>query len=151
MSQAAAAAASAGMGGGGAGSNFMTGGALGAAGTAAQAAMNRAMNKNKATASATARAGARGLGGGIGKRMGSIESRLDALEGGGGDSVAAVGIGGAPNTPLAEVTSGVMPESPGSLSEAMPAPAGASMDMFGSEFARSAAVGAARMKINKKI
>lgn len=151
MSQAAAAAASAGMGGGGAGSNFMTGGALGAAGTAAQAAMNRAMNKNKATASATARAGARGLGGGIGKRMGSIESRLDALEGGGGDGVAAVGIGGAPNTPLAEVTSGVMPESPGSLSEAMPAPAGASMDMFGSEFARSAAVGAARMKINKKI
>jgi len=109
------------------------------------------LNKNKATASATARAGAKGIGGGMGKRMGSIESRLDALEGGGGDGVAAVGIGGAPNTPLAEVTSGVMPESPGSLSEAMPAPAGASMDMFGSEFARSAAVGAARMRINKKI
>jgi len=149
MAAGTAASASAGGSSGGVGGNlpFMGGGFGGAIDYMRQ----QVMNKNKATASATARAGAKGIGGGMGKRMGSIESRLDALEGGGGDGVAAVGIGGAPNTPLAEVTSGVMPESPGSLSEAMPAPAGASMDMFGSEFARSAAVGAARMRINKKI
>jgi hypothetical protein len=149
MAAGTAASASAGGSSGGVGGNlpFMGGGFGGAIDYMRQ----NIMNKNKATASATARAGAKGIGGGMGKRMGSIESRLDALEGGGGDGVAAVGIGGAPNTPLAEVTSGVMPESPGSLSEAMPAPAGASMDMFGSEFARSAAVGAARMRINKKI
>jgi hypothetical protein len=149
MAAGTAASASAGGSSGGVGGNlpFMGGGFGGAIDYMRQ----NVLNKNKATASATARAGAKGIGGGMGKRMGSIESRLDALEGGGGDGVAAVGIGGAPNTPLAEVTSGVMPESPGSLSEAMPAPAGASMDMFGSEFARSAAVGAARMRINKKI
>ena len=93
--------------------------------------------------------------GGNDGRFTSIESRLEALEGGGdsGD-LAAQGTGGAIKQDMAGVESGSMPEAPlsaGSLSEAMPGPAGASMDIFGSEFARNSAVGAAKMRINKKI
>jgi len=93
--------------------------------------------------------------GGNDGRFTSIESRLEALEGGGGGGdVVAQGTGGAVKQDMATVTSGVMPEAPlpaGSLSEEMPGPAGASMDIFGSEFARNSAVGAAKMRINKKI
>jgi len=93
--------------------------------------------------------------GGDDGRFTSIESRLEALEGGGGSGdVVAQGTGGAVKQDMATVTSGVMPEAPlpaGSLSEEMPGPAGASMDIFGSEFARNSAVGAAKMRINKKI
>lgn len=91
--------------------------------------------------------------GGDNGRLDSIESRITALEGGGGD-LAAQGTGGAVKQDLATVTSGTMPEAPlpaGSLSEAMPGPEAASMDIFGSEFARNSAVGAAKMRINKKI
>ncbi len=93
--------------------------------------------------------------GGNDGRFTSIESRLEALEGGGGSGdVVAQGTGGAVKQDMAGVESGSMPEAPlpaGSLSEAMPSPAGASMDIFGSEFARNSAVGAAKMRINKKI
>ena len=118
-----------------------------------------------ATASATARAGARGLGGGMGKRMGSIESRLDALEGGskGGNSVQSVqpiqefvqggSFGGATSTPPAPIATGSLnaSASPGSLQEAMPSPGDPAADMFGTEFMRNASVGAAKMRMNKKI
>ncbi len=93
--------------------------------------------------------------GGNDGRFTSIESRLEALEGGGGSGdLTAQGTGGAVKQDLATVTSGAMPEAPqaaGSLSEAMPGPEAASMDIFGSEFARNSAVGAAKMRINKKI
>lgn len=92
--------------------------------------------------------------GGDNGRLDSIESRVTALEGGGGGDLAAQGTGGAIKQDLATVTSGTMPEAPlpaGSLSEAMPGPDAASMDIFGSEFARNSAVGAAKMRINKKI
>lgn len=93
--------------------------------------------------------------GGNDGRFTSIESRLEALEGGGGGGdLAAQGTGGAIKQDMATVESGSMPEAPlsaGSLSEEMPGPAGASMDIFGSEFARNSAVGAAKMRINKKI
>ena len=165
MSQAAALASSM---SGGAGNNnsamgvpnmgFMTGGI----GAATRSVMNQAMNRNKAKASATASAGARGLGGGMGKRMGSIESRLDALEGGGeGQSpVASVkpvqdfstggSFGGAQPAPVATGTLSAA-SSPGSLQEAMPSPGDPAADMFGNEFMRNASVGAARMIKNKKI
>ena len=114
-----------------------------------QARARRAARKGGAVGSATSAVG------GNDSRFTSIESRLEALEGGGdsGD-LAAQGTGGAIKQDLATVTSGAMPEAPlsaGSLSEEMPAPAGASMDIFGSEFARNSAVGAAKMRINKKI
>lgn len=92
--------------------------------------------------------------GGDNGRLDSIESRITALEGGGGGDLAAQGTGGAVKQDLATVTSGTMPEAPlpaGSLSETMPGPEAASMDIFGSEFARNSAVGAAKMRINKKI
>ena len=165
---AAGTAAAAANTGGGAGNNnnpldrmgFMSGNI----GSATRAVMNQAMNRNKATASATARAGVRGLGGGMGKRIGSIESRLDALEGGGkdGDSFQSVkpvqefGTGGsfgdASSVPPAPVATGTLnaTASPGSL-EAMPPPGNPAADMFGSEFMRSASVGAARMRKNKKL
>lgn len=165
---AAGTAAAAANTGGGAGNNnnpldrmgFMSGNI----GSATRAVMNQAMNRNKATASATARAGVRGLGGGMGKRMGSIESRLDALEGGGkdGDSFQSVkpvqdfstggGFGDASSVPPAPVATGTLnaTASPGSL-EAMPPPGNPAADMFGSEFMRSASVGAARMRKNKKL
>jgi len=167
MSQAAAAASAM---GGGAGNNnnamgvpnmgFMTGGI----GAATRSVMNQAMNRNKATASAAAGARMQNRGGGIGKRMGSIESRLDALEGGGkdGDSFQSVkpvqefgtggGFGDASSVPPAPVATGTLnaTASPGSL-EAMPPPGNPAADMFGSEFMRSASVGAARMRKNKKL
>lgn len=171
MSQAAA-AASAGMTGmgGGAGSNFMVpgsgfGGSMGAATRLAMGLGQQAMNDNKAAASAKARASARGLGGGMGKRIGSIESRLDALEGGGesGGSVQSVkpvqefstggSFGDVPSAPPAPVAAGSLnaSASPGSLQEAMPSPGNPAADMFGNEFMRNASVGAAKMRMNKKI
>ena len=168
MSQAAAAAA---MGGAGNNNNAMGRGSgllpsfmSGGIGDATRAVMNQAMNRNKATASATARAGARGLGGGIGKRIGSIESRLDALEGGGGgegqSTMASVkpvqefstggSFGGAQPAPVATGTLSAS-ASPGSLQEAMPSPGDPAADMFGNEFMRNASVGAAKMRMNKKI
>lgn len=162
MSQAAAAASA--MGGnnnnamGVPNMGFMTGGI----GAATRSVMNQAMNRNKATASAAAGARMQNRGGGIGKRMGSIESRLDALEGGGeGQSpVASVkpvqefstggSFGSAQPAPVATGTlSAASP--PGSLQEAMPSPGDPAADMFGNEFMRSASVGAARMIKNKKI
>lgn len=114
-----------------------------------QARARRAAGKAGAVGSASASVG------GNDGRFTSIESRLEALEGGGGGGdLAAQGTGGALKQDLATVTSGAMPEAPqaaGSLSEAMPGPAAASMDMFGSEFARNSAVGAAKMITNKKI
>lgn len=163
MSQAAAAASAM---GGGAGNNFMTGGAAGAGVQAANAAIQRALrSKQEATASAAAGARMQNRGGGIGKRMGSIESRLDALEGGGnsGDSIQSVkpvqefstggSFGNASSVPPAPVATGTLnaSPSPGSLQEAMPSPGDPAADMFGSEFMRNASVGAAKMRINKKI
>lgn len=165
MSQAAA-AASAGMGGAGimnGGGNFVNP-AMGAGNAATRLAMSlgqQAMNDNKAAASAKAR----GLGGGMGKRIGSIESRLDALEGGGesGGSVQSVqpvqkinqgsSFGDVPSAPPAPVAAGSLSASasPGSLQEAMPSPGDPAADMFGSEFMRNASVGAAKMRMNKKI
>ena len=98
-------------------------------------------------------------------RFGSIESRLDALEGGGegGDSAQSVqpiqkfvqggSFGQAPTLPPAPVASGTLNASapPGSLDEAMPSPGDPAADMFGSEFMRNASVGAARMRKNKKL
>ena len=165
MSQAAA-AASAGM-GGGAGSNSRIpgfGNVGGMFGNAFERLRQQQMDKT-ATASATARAGARGLGGGMGKRIGSIESRLDALEGGGesGGSVQSVqpvqkinqgsSFGDVPSAPPAPVAAGSLnaSASPGSLQEAMPSPGDPAADMFGNEFMRNASVGAAKMRMNKKI
>ena len=163
MAAGTAASASAGGSSGGVGGNlpFMGGGFKAAADYMRQ----NIMNKNKATASATARAGARGLGGGMGKRMGSIESRLDALEGGGegGNSVQSVqpvqkinqgsSFGDVPSAPPAPVAAGSLSASasPGSLQEAMPSPGNPAADMFGTEFMRNASVGAAKMRMNKKI
>jgi hypothetical protein len=113
-----------------------------------KARARRAARKAGAVGSATSAVG------GNDSRFTSIESRLEALEGGGGGDLTAQGTGGAVKQDLATVTSGAMPEAPqaaGSLSEAMPGPEAASMDIFGSEFARNSAVGAAKMKINKKI
>jgi hypothetical protein len=169
MSQAAALASA--TGGGAGNNNNATGGSgllpsfmSGGIGDATRAVMNQAMNRNKATASATARAGARGLGGGMGKRIGSIESRLDALEKPDGDAVQSVQPiqkfvqGGSfseiPSTPPpAPVAPGTLnaSQSPGSLQEAMPSPGDPAADMFGSEFMRNASVGAAKMRMNKKI
>ena len=117
-----------------------------------QARARRAARKAGAVGSASASVG------GDGGRLDSIESRVTALEGGGeSNSVAgAAGVktGGEGFQDMATVTSGTMPEAPqvaGSLQEAMPGPAEASMDMFGSEFARNSAVGAAKMIKNKNI
>jgi hypothetical protein len=149
---------SGGSGGTGGIPNFFSGG-MGAAGRAvSQHVMNQAMNKNKATASATAR----GLSGGMGKRMGSIESRLDALEGGGEseNSVQSVqpvqeitqgsSFGEVPSAPVAAGTLNAS-ASPGSIQESMPSPGDPAADMFGTEFMRNASVGAAKMRTNKKI
>jgi len=115
-----------------------------------QARARRAAKKAGAVGNATPAVG------GDNGRLDSIESRITALEGGGSDNVtdaAGVKTGGAGFQEMATVTSGTMPEAQatGSLTEAMPGPAGASMDMFGSEFARNSAVGAAKMIKNKKI
>lgn len=161
MSQAAAAASAM---GGGAGNNFMTGGALGAAGQAANATMQRALESRKKTTSVANPKAAFG-GAGMVQRFENLESRLDALEGGGegGGSVQSVqpiqefvqggSFGQAPTPPPAPVATGTLnaSQSPGSLQEAMPSPGDPASDMFGSEFMRNASVGAAKMRINKKI
>ena len=113
----------------------------------------RAIARRKAAKAGAVGSATSAVGGDNG-RLDSIESRVTALEGGGGGDLAAQGTGGAIKQDLATVTSGTMPEAPlpaGSLSEAMPGPDAASMDIFGSEFARNSAVGAAKMRINKKI
>ena len=160
MAAGTAASASAGGSSGGVGGNlpFMGGGFGGAIDYMRQ----NVLNKNKATASATARAGAKGIGGGMGKRMGSIESRLDALEGGGEseNSVQSVqpvqeitqgsSFGEVPSAPVAAGTLNAS-ASPGSIQESMPSPGDPAADMFGTEFMRNASVGAAKMRTNKKI
>ena len=157
MSQAAAAASAM---GGGAGNNFMSGGALGAAGKATNAAMQRALRSKQQGATAVVNSG----GAGMKQRFENLETRLDALEGSGGESVQAtqpiqefvtgVGAAGQVSTPPpAPVATGTLnaSQSPGSLQEAMPSPGDPAADMFGSEFMRNASVGAAKMRINKKI
>ena len=158
MSQSAAAASAMGR---GAGNNFMTGGALGAAGQAANAAMQRALRSKQQGATAVVNSG----GAGMKQRFENLETRLDALEGGGegGGSVQSVqpiqefvqggSFGQAPTPPPAPVATGTLnaSQSPGSLQEAMPSPGDPASDMFGSEFMRNASVGAAKMRINKKI
>ncbi len=160
MSQAAARASAM---GGGAGNNFMNP-AMGAFmnGGLTQQLMDRNSAARDKAASAAAGARMQNRGGGMGKRIGSIESRLDALEGGGEskDPVASVkpvqdfatggSFGGAQPAPVATGTLSAA-SSPGSLQEAMPSPGNPAADMFGSEFMRSASVGAARMIKNKKI
>ncbi len=148
---------------GGSENNFMTGGALGAAGSAAQAAMKRALESRKKTTSVANPKAAFG-GAGMVQRFENLESRLDALEGSGGESVQAtqpiqkfvtgVGAAGQVSTPPpAPVATGTLDASasPGSLQEAMPSPGDPASEMFGTEFMRNASVGAAKMRMNKKI
>jgi hypothetical protein len=121
--------------------------------------MRKAMRQKRAAAAAKARAvgSATSAVGGDNGRLDSIESRITALEGGGESNsvtgAAGVKTGGEGFQDMATVTSGTTPEikTAGSLQEAMPGPAGASMDIFGSEFARNSAVGAAKMIKNKNI
>jgi hypothetical protein len=123
------------------------------------AAMRRAMRQKRAAAASKARAvgSATSAVGGDNGRLDSIESRITALEGGGESNsvtgAAGVKTGGEGFQDMATVTSGTTPEikTAGSLQEAMPGPAGASMDIFGSEFARNSAVGAAKMIKNKNL
>jgi len=156
MSQAAAAASAM---GGGAGNNFMTGGAVGAAGQTANAAMQRALRSKQQGATAGVNSG----GAGMKQRFENLETRLDAIEGAGKDPVQSVqpiqefvtggSFGDASSTPPPPVATGTLnaSPSPGSLQEAMPSPGDPAADMFGSEFMRNASVGAAKMRINKKI
>ena len=158
MSQAAAAASAM---GGGAGNNFMNP-AMGAGNAAASLAMRQAMKvRQKATAGTTA--GVNSGGAGMKQRFENLEKRLDAIEGAGKDPVQSVqpiqefvtggSFGDASSTPPAPVATGTLnaSPSPGSLQEAMPSPGDPAADMFGSEFMRNASVGAAKMRINKKI
>ncbi len=158
MSQAAAAASAM---GGGAGNNFMNP-AMGAGNAAASLAMRQAMKaRQKATAGTTA--GVNSGGAGMKQRFENLETRLDAIEGAGKDPVQSVqpiqefvtggSFGDASSTPPAPVATGTLnaSPSPGSLQEAMPSPGDPAADMFGSEFMRNASVGAAKMRINKKI
>lgn len=158
MSQAAAAASAM---GGGAGNNFMNP-AMGAGNAAASLAMRQAMKaRQKATAGTTA--GVNSGGAGMKQRFENLETRLDAIEGAGKDPVQSVqpiqefvtggSFGNASSTPPAPVATGTLnaSPSPGSLQEAMPSPGDPAADMFGSEFMRNASVGAAKMRINKKI
>ena len=145
--------------GSGAGNNFMTGGALGAAGQAANAAMQRALRSKQQGATAGVNSG----GAGMKQRFENLETRLDAIEGAGKDPVQSVeptqafvqgsSIGPTPTTPTAPVASGTFnaSASPGSLQEVMPSPGDPAADMFGTEFMRNASVGAAKMRINKKL
>ena len=158
MSQAAAAASAMGA---GAGNNFMNP-AMGAGNAAASLAMRQAMKaRQKATAGTTA--GVNSGGAGMKQRFENLETRLDAIEGAGKDPVQSVqpiqefvtggSFGDASSTPPAPVATGTLnaSPSPGSLQEAMPSPGDPAADMFGSEFMRNASVGAAKMRINKKI
>jgi hypothetical protein len=158
MSQAAAAASAM---GGGAGNNFMNP-AMGAGTAAASLAMRQAMKvRQKATAGTTA--GVNSGGAGMKQRFENLETRLNALEGAGKDPVQSVqpiqefvtggSFGDASSTPPPPIATGTLnaSPSPGSLQEAMPSPGDPAADMFGSEFMRNASVGAAKMRINKKI
>lgn len=148
--------------GGGAGNNSNTfGSAIGGGMGLAQIAMQRALEQRKKTTSVANTKGPFGRAG-MGKRLGSIESRLDALEGGGEgkDPIQSVkpvqefstggSFGSAPPAPVATGTLNASTP-PGSLDEAMPSPGDPASDMFGTEFMRSASVGAAKMRMNKKI
>jgi len=142
---------------GGAGNNFMNPamGALGAAGA-------KVARQRKTTSVANPKAAFGGAG--MVQRFENLESRLDALEKPDGDAVQSVQPiqkfvqGGSfseiPSTPPpAPVATGTLNAStpPGSLDEAMPSPGDPASDMFGTEFMRSASVGAAKMRMNKKI
>jgi len=142
---------------GGAGNNFMNPamGALGAAGA-------KVARQRKTTSVANPKAAFGGAG--MVQRFENLESRLNALEGSGKDSVQAtqpiqkfvtgVGAAGQVSTPPpAPVATGTLnaSASPGSLQEAMPSPGDPASEMFGTEFMRSASVGAAKMRMNKKI
>tara|TARA_R100001460_G_C3484022_1_gene168602 strand:+ start:130 stop:594 length:465 start_codon:yes stop_codon:yes gene_type:complete len=124
-----------------------------------------AMNRARKTATAAGANPKAAFGGaGMVQRFENLESRLDALEGSGGESVQAtqpiqkfvtgVGAAGQVSTPPpAPIATGTLDASasPGSLDEAMPAPGDPASEMFGTEFMRNASVGAAKMRINKKL
>jgi len=161
MSQAAAAASAM---DGGAGNNFMTGGALGAAGQAANAAVQRALRSRQQRATAAAMPKIKAFGGaGIKQRFENVESRLEKLEGGNQKPIQSVqptqafvqgsSVGPAPTIPSAPIATGSLDAtaSPGSLQEVMPSPGDPASEMFGTEFMRNASVGAAKMRMNKKL
>jgi hypothetical protein len=133
--------------------------AMGANNAAVRLAIEQARQKSSAGASSKP-----GFGGsGMVQRIGNLESRLDAIEKAGKDPVKSVQpiqkfvTGGsfseAPSTSPAPVATGTLSAaaSPGSLEEAMPSPGDPASDMFGNEFMRNASVGAAKMRINKKL
>jgi hypothetical protein len=137
---------------------------MGLARSTVQMAMNQAREKAKQKAVASANPKAAFGGAGMVQRFENLESRLDALEGSGGESVQAtqpiqkfvtgVGAAGQASTPPpAPIATGTLDASasPGSLDEAMPSPGDPASEMFGTEFMRNASVGAAKMRMNKKI
>ena len=137
--------------------------AMGLANSTAELAVSQAMKaRQKATAAAMPKTKAFG-GAGIKQRFENVESRLDAIEGSGKDPVQSVqpiqefvtggSFGEAPSTPPSPAATGTLDTtvSPGSLDEAMPSPGDPASEMFGTEFMRNASVGAAKMKINKKL
>lgn len=137
--------------------------AMGLANNTAELAMSQAMKAGqRATAAVMPKTKAFG-GAGIKQRFENVESRLDAIEGSGKDPVQSVqptqefvtgGSFGEPSSaspaPLASGSLDVT-ASPASLQEAMPSPGDPASDMFGTEFMRNASVGAAKMRINKKL
>lgn len=136
---------------------------MGLAKSTAQLAMDQATKaRQKATAAAMPKMQAFG-GSGIKQRFENVESRLEELEGGNQEPIQSVqptqafvqgsSAGPAPTVPSAPVAAGSLDTtaSPGSLQEAMPSPGDPAADMFGTEFMRNASVGAAQMRINKKI
>ena len=137
--------------------------AMGLANNTAELAMSQAMKaRQRATAAAMPKTKAFG-GAGIKQRFENVESRLEELEGGNQEPIQSVeptqafvqgsSIGPTPTTPPAPVASGTLnaSASPGSLQEVMPSPGDPATDMFGTEFMRNASVGAAKMRINKKL
>ena len=136
---------------------------MGLAKSTAQLAMDQATKaRQKATAAAMPKMQAFG-GAGIKQRFENVESRLEELEGGNQEPIQSVqptqafvqgsSAGPAPTVPSAPVAAGSLDTtvSPGSLQEVMPSPGNPAADMFGTEFMRNASVGAAQMRINKKI
>lgn len=136
---------------------------MGLAKSTAQLAMDQAMKaRQKATAAAMPKMQAFG-GSGIKQRFENVESRLEELEGGNQEPIQSVqptqafvqgsSVGPAPTVPSAPVATGSLDATalPGSLQEAMPSPGDPAADMFGNEFMRNASVGAAKMRINKKL
>jgi len=136
---------------------------MGLAKSTAQMAMDQAIKaRQKATAAAMPKTKAFG-GAGIKQRFENVESRLDAIEGLGKDPVQSVqpiqefvqgsSVGPAPTIPSAPIATGSLDAtaSPGSLQEVMPSPGDPAADMFGTEFMRNASVGAAKMRMNKKL